>query len=177
MILVTGGARSGKSRFAESHVNGKVLYIATAVATDAEMRERIEIHKASRPKNWDTYEGFLDLSEIISSNGNNYDFILLECITTLITNLLFHFGGFDAEKINYTKVEAQIIAQIDEILKQSKSTKAEVLFITNEIGLGIVPADALSRNFRDIQGRANQKIASICDEVYMIMSGLPLRLK
>lgn len=181
MILVTGGARSGKSTFAENLAQkkgNKVFYIATAVPFDEEMAERIEIHRQRRSKDWVTYEGYLNLYTVIEENKNKYDCILLDCVTILITNLLFYFAnGKEPEQMNFEELEHKIMKQLELLLCACRQLKQECIFVTNEIGLGIVPQEKFGRKFRDIAGKANQLIAEYADKVYFVVSGIPMQIK
>ena len=181
MIVVTGGDRSGKSDFAEQLAieRGKiVLYIATAIPFDTEMEERIAKHQQRRPAHWDTLEQYTHLAEVIQKQSAVYDCILLDCVTILLTNLLFQFSDTeDVEKMDFVMLEEQLIQEIDSIGKSAKNCDSEVIFVTGEVGLGIVPADKLSRHFRDILGRANQCLAAYAEKVYFVISGIPMQIK
>lgn len=182
-ILVTGGARSGKSSLAEKlakELGGRVLYIATAVPFDEEMKDRVKKHKDSRPHEWDTYEGYKDLGRYITERGQEYDTILLDCITVMVTNIFLEFPDIDYENPSFRdfeRVEESIKKEIEELTSGIKNTEANVIMVTNELGSGIVPENLLTRVFRDIAGRVNQYIAANCDEVYLTVCGLPMKLK
>jgi len=182
-ILITGGARSGKSRYAEKlagECKGKVLYIATSIPFDDEMKSRIKIHKESRPAKWDTYEGYRDIGDVVLSIGDGYDVILIDCITVMVTNLLLDYPGIDYDNSCYddfAPAEKEIKNEMDKLMAAIRETKASVIMVTNELGSGIVPENVLSRVFRDIAGRTNQYIGSQCDEVFMTVCGLPIKLK
>lgn len=182
-ILITGGARSGKSSYAEKlawEYTGKVLYIATSIPFDEEMKSRIKMHKESRPSKWDTYEGYKGLGAVISAKGSGYNVILLDCITVMVTNLLLEYPGIDYENAVYedfAEAEKAIKSEVEELLAAIRKSEAAVIMVTNELGSGIVPENVLSRVFRDIAGRINQYIGSQCDEVFMTVCGLPLKLK
>ena len=182
-ILITGGARSGKSKYAEKlakDLNGNVLYIATAVPFDEEMTNRIKKHKESRPDTWDTYEGYNHLSKVIDKEGNNYKGILLDCITVMITNMVLNFGRVEYEDITFQEfeaVEADVFNEITLLLESIKNTQATVIMVTNELGSGVVPENMLARVFRDMAGRVNQFIAEKSDEVYLTVCGIPMKIK
>lgn len=164
VTFILGGARSGKSRYAEalaSKHKGSKTYIATAETIDAEMRARIVIHRSRRGAAWITREAPLDLVQALAEA--NTVFILIDCITVWIGNLMHH--GRD--------VPAEIAALCDAL----KRTKASVVIVSNEVGMSIVPENALARAFRDEQGFANQRIADIADEAIFIAAGLPVSLK
>lgn len=179
IVLVTGGSRSGKSKYAESLYNDKtdILYIATAIVTDDEMRERIQRHKHDRNQKWETYEGFKNLDKAVASFSGSG--IILDCITIMVTNLLFekefNYDNFNAEdmEIIREKVENEIKLLVD----SAREKNLDLVMVTNEVGYGIVPEYKLSRIYRDLAGFVNQYVASICDEVYLVACGLPIRLK
>ncbi|QXM05643.1 bifunctional adenosylcobinamide kinase/adenosylcobinamide-phosphate guanylyltransferase [Crassaminicella indica] len=182
ITLVTGGARSGKSNYAESLAKAEkknVAYLATAIPFDEGMKDRIKKHKESRPKIWTTYEGYNDLYKMIPKIKREHEVILLDCITIMVTNLMFE------EDVNWDKISHEVIDNIeekikDQIIKLIKAIREEdiwCIMVTNELGMGIVPENRISRIFRDIAGRINQLIAREADEVYFTVSGIPMRLK
>lgn len=183
IVLITGGARSGKSSFAEklaSDLSEKVAYIATAIPFDEGMEDRIKKHKDSRPSYWTTYEIYKDIYKYVEQISEKHDVILLDCVTILVTNLMFenHEINWDTvtrEKID--EIEMIIKEQINLFIKKLRHTKMKCILVTNEIGMGIVPENRLSRVFRDIAGRINQFIASNADEVYFTVSGIPMKIK
>ena len=181
MILVTGGDRSGKSVFAEElakKTNGNVLYIATAKAIDEEMKKRITKHKQRRPEHWHTLENYTNLAEQIKYTQNQYDCILLDCITLLLTNLIFEYSNTDdINNIDFEKLEYKLISELKEIAEVCSTAKSQVIIVTGEVGLGIVPMDKLSRYFRDIIGNVNQILAEKADEVYIVISGISMKIK
>lgn len=181
MILITGGARSGKSRLAEQFAaeqGDNVLYIATSIVTDEEMAQRIAIHQQTRPATWQTHEGFSQLGNVIRDRGAEHDAIMLECITTMITNLMFeNTGDIPAETMDFTALESKINHQVDALLDSCRLCPCPVYIVTNEVGFGIVPENLLARRFRDIAGRVNQRLAAFADEVYLVVSGIELKMK
>jgi adenosylcobinamide kinase / adenosylcobinamide-phosphate guanylyltransferase len=162
--LVLGGARSGKSRFAEALArgfDGPRTYIATAEPFDEEMRQRISRHRDQRAADgWTTIEAPLDPAAAIRGAGG---FILLDCVTVWLGNLMHH--------------ERDISSSIDALLLALAETQSQVALVSNEVGLSIVPENALARRFRDEQGIANQKLSAAVDAVFFIAAGLPLKLK
>lgn len=177
ITLVTGGARSGKSRFAESlYINREdVVYIATSKITDVEMRERVKLHQESRPKEWRTYEGNYDLHKSIGEEKN----YLLDCVTVLTSNIMFDISK-DVEYIDYNmqrEIENTIILEIEKLINEIRLKNYNLVLVTNEVGDSIVPEHHVSRVFRDIQGRVNQRIASLTDEVYLVCCGIPVKIK
>lgn len=181
MILITGGARSGKSRLAEQFAakhGNRILYIATSVVTDTEMAERILIHQQMRPAEWRTHEGYLDLGQVLREKGGNSDAVILECITTLVTNLIFDkIGDIPAEDMDFMAIETRIAAQIDDLIDACLDSPCPVYLVTNEVGFGIVPDNLLARRFRDIAGRVNQRLAAHAKEMYLVVSGVELKMK
>lgn len=179
VILITGGSRSGKSKFAEDFLKNEddVLYIATAIITDEEMEERIKIHKERRNSLWTTYEGYKHLSDALDGYDNKN--ILLDCVTVMITNLMFD------KKHNYddmSKAEIQIIQdmiekEFNDFILMVRNKDINLILVTNELGYGLVPEYKLGRIFRDIAGIINQLLASLSDDVYFVSCGLPLKLK
>jgi len=166
VTLVLGGARSGKSRHAEGLARrhkGRLVYVATAEITDDEMRDRIVLHRDQRGTRWTTIEAPVDLIGELRAADHANTFILVECITIWINNLMYHGRDVAAE-----------VARLCAVLPEMRG---RVVLVSNEVGLGIVPDNALARAFRDEAGRANQALAQAADEVLFIASGLPLTLK
>lgn len=166
ITFVLGGARSGKSAFAEDHVAScglDKIYIATADAWDDEMRERIALHRARRGPEWQTVDAPLNLVDALKANARNTANILIDCLTLWLTNLLM--------------AERDPDVATHELTEFLETRAGPVTLVSNEVGLGIVPENALARQFRDAQGRLNQRIAAIADDVYFIAAGLPLALK
>ncbi len=181
MILITGGARSGKSRLAEEFAakqGNNVLYIATSIVTDDEMAERIAIHQQTRPAQWRTHEGYINLDTVVREHHASCDAIMLECITTLITNLMFeNTGDIPAEQMDFAAIETRITDQIDALIQACLEATCPVYLVTNEVGFGIVPDNLLARRFRDIAGRVNQRLAASAREMYLVVSGIELKMK
>lgn len=190
MILITGGARSGKSTFAEklamqreaepASTNG-VLYIATAWSDDGEMQARILKHQQSRPKTWQTYETHQNSGNLIAEKSQLFSVIILECITTMLTNLIFdEIGDQSPENADFIALEETLNSQINQLLQGcilSESNDCQVIIVTNELGLGIVPDNIFARQFRDIAGRVNQRLAQNAQQVYFVVSGIEIMLK
>jgi len=179
ITLVTGGSRSGKSSFAESFFKNTddVLYIATAIVTDVEMEDRIKKHIDSRNSKWTTFEGFFDLDKAIEKYEMKN--ILLDCVTIMTTNLMFK-EKIDFDNISMEDVDGllnDIKIQFEKLILKVKESNKNLIMVTNEVGLGLVPENKLSRVFRDIAGYVNQFLASQSDEVYLVCCGLPLKLK
>lgn len=167
IVFVTGGARSGKSTYAEGRAarSGEpVTYLATAVAFDAEMRDRIGRHRAERPAHWVTVEEPLNVPAAVQHAETPV--LLLDCLSVWVNNLMFH---------DWT--DAQILAATDDLVSAARNHAGTVILVTNEVGLGIVPDNALSRRYRDVLGWVNQRCAQASHEAYLLVSGLPLTLK
>ena len=170
LILVTGGTRSGKSSFAQNlaeEAPGRKAFIATAEPLDREMKERIACHREERPAEWDTVEEPLHLAETVKKCGEAYDVLLIDCLTLWISNLL----------VNKSMMEKAILKKIGDLLTSCRTVSARVIMVTNELGMGIVPSNRLSRIYRDLVGKANQQVAAEADEVYFLVSGMPMKLK
>jgi adenosylcobinamide kinase/adenosylcobinamide-phosphate guanylyltransferase len=166
LTLVLGGARSGKSRYAEELVTATAppwIYIATAQAFDEEMTDRIAQHKSRRAEGWNTIEAPLKLPSTVAANGNSGQPMLIDCLTLWLSNVML--DGSDVE------------AACDELSEALAAANGPIVVVSNEVGLGIVPDNALARRFRDAQGRLNQMIAARADRVVLMAAGLPLTLK
>lgn len=181
MILVTGGARSGKSSFAENQLDNccdNVLYIATSVVSDDEMAARVARHKADRPQHWRTWEGFKNLADAIRSERKEGEGVMLECITTLIASLLYDAsGGAAPETLDYALLEKGINHEIDQIIAACKACESPIYIVTNELGMSITPENKLARHFVDIAGRINQKLARQAEQVWLVVSGIGVQIK
>lgn len=182
LILVTGGARSGKSTFAEEKIKGlgdKILYIATAIGFDDEMKERIRRHRLQRPKSWQTLEAFKDFDQVLPSRIKECDAVLLDCVTVMVSNIMLQ-RAMDWENItidDIREVEAEVAKEIEKLLSIVDSSDIPFIMVTNELGMGVVPASVLGRAMRDIGGRANQRLAQAAQEVYLCVSGIPVKIK
>ena len=169
IILITGGCRSGKSTFGISLAErdyARKVFLATAEALDAEMQERIKKHKGKRGSGWQTVEEPIEIAKVFKEHSQEADVILLDCITLWISNLMMK--NWDTRKI---------FSYVDAMLKSTKSISPEVILITNEVGWGIVPANKLARDFRDIAGTVNQRIAGAAESVVLLVSGIPVCIK
>ena len=166
LIYVTGGARSGKSRFAEelaSRAGERVTYLATAQAFDAEMTERIGRHRQDRPADWHTLEEPLELAAVLAGLEGA---VLLDCLSLWVSNLMLH-GDPD-----------ELILQAADALIEAQAVRhSPLIAVSNEVGFGIVPDNALARRYRDTLGWVNQRFAAASDEAWLLVSGLPVQLK
>ena len=173
MILILGGARSGKSALAErlASQRERVLFVATAEALDADMERRIAAHRSQRPSAWRTLEEPLDLASAIPTALESYEICLLDCLTLWVSNLLLKME-------DNPNMERDILAEVERLLEVYERSSATWLVVSNEVGLGIVPPTPLGRQYRDALGRVNQAIAARADKVYfMVKSGLALDVK
>lgn len=169
LVLVTGGVRSGKSSYAQRIADSsglKVFFIATAEELDGDMKKRIRAHKGSRPDGWVTIEEPLKLNGALKSLPSGKKAVIVDCLTLLISNLL--------EK---GKSDDQIISEIKASLKAARAKAELTVIVTNEVGSGIVPLNALSRRFRDLQGKINQIAAKEADRACLLVSGIPVNIK
>ena len=174
--LIIGGARSGKSTFAQEMAlksGAPVLFVATAEAGDEDMKKRIEVHRKSRPAKWATLEATTHIGRQISENISKAQIVIIDCITLLVNNIFMHYN----DATNAELAEKGVLAEIEELIDCIDRTDAHFIIVTNEIGLGVVPADRVSRLYRDILGRANQRLAQYADEVYVLTAGIPTAIK
>jgi adenosylcobinamide kinase/adenosylcobinamide-phosphate guanylyltransferase len=169
LILVTGGARSGKSACAEGLVAASpaapVTYVATAEALDAEMAERIRRHRARRPAHWQTVEAPRDADRRLADLVRQAGWVVLDCLTIFLANLLPE------------QEDEAILARVEALAAAAVAGRGHAVVVTNEVGSGIVPADPTTRRFRDLAGLANQAVARRASEVYLTVAGLVQRLK
>ena len=177
IILVTGGARSGKSTFAEklaTKLTDKTkAYIATAQIFDDEMAQRIRIHQNRRGEDWKTFEAPFNAEAAITEAGNSYDVILFDCLTIYLSNFICAFESLD----DLDKINCDLINNVNKLIDSAKNIKGTIIFVTNEVGDGIVPENKLARVYRDCAGIANQMIAQESDEVYLVVAGIPVNIK
>jgi adenosylcobinamide kinase/adenosylcobinamide-phosphate guanylyltransferase len=176
IILVTGGARSGKSLFAENYakkVGTKVAYIATAQVFDEEMRYRIELHKKRRPNEWCTFESPFDAEEAMKKAAACADTILFDCLTIYTSNMLLQYS----EQYDHPGRYEKIMKKTDLLLESAASSSSTVIFVTNEVGQGIVPENELAREYRDLAGLVNQKVANQANEIYLSVCGIAVDIR
>lgn len=172
LIFILGGARSGKSAFAErlAAQGGRVLYVATAEALDDGMRRRIAAHRSQRPAHWDTLEEPLDLPDVLPAALDGYDTCLLDCVTLWTSNLLLKLEDDPA-------AERRILDAARSLVDAYEQSTATWIVVSNEVGLGVVPSSALGSAYRDALGRVNQVLAARADRVYLLVAGLAMELK
>ena len=170
LILITGGCRSGKSRYAielaKKLHKTTTVYIATAAFKDAEMEERIKNHQKSRPAEWQTVEEGKNIDTVLMNLKGLSEVVLIDCLTMLTSNLLIEL-----------KEPVKIIHRIESMLNVINDSELTVIMVTNEVGAGIVPDGKLGRDFRDVAGIVNQLAAQAADEVYMMVVGIPVKIK
>jgi len=169
LTIITGGARSGKSALAEKLALGHgepLLYLATAHAGDAEMAERIRRHQLRRGPAWQTIEEPFEILAALQGHDGWFSATLMDCVTLWLTNLLL-----DEER------SASALDRVRELAAAARGLRTPLVLVTNEVGMGIVPDNGLARKFRDLAGEANEILAAAADEVYVMFSGLPLKLK
>ena len=165
--LVLGGARSGKTAFAERlalRSGTRPAYLATATVLDGEMRDRVSSHKSSRGTKFETIEEPLALSEAIIRAGSNHDVVLVDCLTLWLTNLLMANEDISTA-----------VSELCATLVEFRETK--IVLVSNEVGMGIVPDNAMARTFRDLAGSTHQRVAEVCEDVYFVAAGLALTMK
>jgi adenosylcobinamide kinase/adenosylcobinamide-phosphate guanylyltransferase len=173
-ILILGGMRSGKSRLAERLAGERapVTYVATALVdgSDPELEARIERHRAGRPADWTTVEVSRDLEAVLPALTAEEGAVVIDCVTLWISNLLLGLGG------KPPLADAEVLDALARAARAGRG-RARVVWVSNEVGSGVVPANALARRFADLQGVANQRLAAECDAVHLCVAGLTIRLK
>ena len=193
LIFVTGGAKSGKSKFAEEMLlklnNGKQknIYLATSLVFDEEMKEKVRLHKKRRKDEWFTVEAYKnfenELSNFFENNDKIKNNILVDCLTNMITNIIFEERDIDWDNFDKNlyvqiveKLNKNVENSVNELLKVSQNFE-NVIIVSNELGMGLVPSYPLGRYFREIAGKMNQIVAEKADEVYFVVSGIPIKIK
>jgi len=176
IVLITGGARSGKSSFAEKlamQAGDRGAYVATAERWDAEMADRIELHQKRRPAQWHTYEAPRQAETVIETAASQAELILFDCLTVYSSNCLLSLS----EDASPQQRRDSVLEAVEKLIVAAQRFTGTILFVTNEVGDGIVPDNALAREFRDVAGLVNQKMAQAADEVYWVVCGLPVEIK
>lgn len=185
-ILVTGGARSGKSHFAEllaAYPQKPVIYVATAQVYDEEMAVRVKKHQEQRPSHWGLVEEPLDLPEVLEKNRHTDGVILVDCVTLWLTNMLLanYPDESTLSKEEFSRaieeLEHSILERVQQAGRLAQEITPQVIMVTNEVGAGIVPDNPLSRIYRDMAGRANQVLGRIATQVYNVVAGYPTEIK
>ena len=188
LTLILGGARSGKSSFAEKRAieigGDSVLYVATSETKDEEMVERVEKHRSERPSAWGTVEAPRNVAQALRRERDGEQVILLDCMTFLVANHLMDaaapeddpFDDPSADPFD-VQIEAGVVAEVEALVEYVQGTDVELLVVSNEVGLGVVPPYELGRAYRDVLGRANQILARHADEVQLLVAGIPMKIK
>ena len=175
LTLILGGARSGKSAYAQTIAAERgdtVLYVATAEAGDGEMATRIAAHRAERPAHWQTLEASRDVGAAIRSQANHH-IVLLDCLTLLANNVIVPLP----EPVTEADATKALQNEVDDLLRAYHDSTAQWIIVSNEVGLGVVPPYSLGRVYRDALGRANQQLAAQADDVILMVAGLPMKIK
>ena len=178
--LITGGARSGKSRFAEllaAHAKRPVIYIATTQIWDEEMALRVKKHQQQRPSTWRLIEEPRNIRDTLIQLKDEDGVILLDCVTLWLTNLLLAGNLQNDNDLFNNELEPQILDMVKDVAQLAREIKPQVIFVSNEVGQGIVPEYPLARAYRDLAGRSNQILAHSADQVYMVVAGFPMEIK
>lgn len=176
LIFLLGGARSGKSHYAETWArrqSQRVLFVATAEPTDADMRQRVADHRHSRPTDWHTLEAPRDTARDIAACPFAHDTLLLDCLTLLTSNILLTLP----ESATQREANAAALAEVERLLEVYAASEATWLVVSNEVGMGVVPPTRLGLLYRDMLGRVNQRVAQAADEALLLVAGIPWRLK
>ncbi|WP_027363753.1 bifunctional adenosylcobinamide kinase/adenosylcobinamide-phosphate guanylyltransferase [Desulfotruncus alcoholivorax] len=176
IVLVIGGARSGKSDVAEryaSSLSNQVIYLATAGVQDEEMARRVKLHRERRPENWPTIEEKRHLGNVLAKLPAG-SIVLVDCLTIWITNWLL---DETAEDLSDEEKEARILQETSNFIKAAQDNRLRLIMVSNEVGYGLVPGNALGRLFRDIAGKVNQYVAAMADKVFWVVAGIPVEIK
>ena len=179
-ILIIGGARSGKSRYAQElalQSPQPVLFVATAEAGDEEMRQRVKEHQEARPSAWSTLEVTTHVGSQIHKRIAKAQTVVVDCITLLVNNIFSQHTDQFGEPIDIPLIEKEVVAEVGELVDCINQANASFIIVTNEVGLGLVPDKRMGRLYRDLLGRANQILAQHVDEIYLMIAGLPLRIE
>ena len=183
LVLILGGARSGKSAYAErlaaewAGEEDQVLYVATAEALDEEMAQRIARHRAARPASWRTLEEPYDLGPVIAAASVAASVVLVDCVTLWISNLLLGPERDETRALDADAAEEAALYAVDRLLAAHRAGTARTILVSNEVGMGLVPPYPIGRRYRDLLGRVNMWLAAAADEVILMVAGLPLRIK
>ena len=173
IILLLGGARSGKSHYAQQlavQLGDKVLFVATGEALDEEMQARIAEHRKNRPKNWRTLEIQTGIGKGIEKGIGDAEVVLIDCLTLLVSNLL-------RDEPDYPEAGKRVTSEINELIAAMDRLNASFVIVSNEVGMGLVPETRLGRIYRDLLGKSNQLLASHATEVYLMVACLPVQVK
>ena len=172
-VFILGGARSGKSRFAQELAGGlgsKVLFVATGEALDEEMKARIDQHKEARPQSWQTLEAPTNIGRQLEKQIGDAEVVIIDCLTLLVSNLL-------GAEPDHVEAEEQLTQEITELIACMDKLDASFIIVSNEVGMGLVPETKLGRIYRDLLGKANQLMAQHAQEVYFMAADIPMKIK
>jgi adenosylcobinamide kinase/adenosylcobinamide-phosphate guanylyltransferase len=173
IILLLGGARSGKSHHAQQlakKLGGKVLFVATGEPLDEEMQARIAEHKKARPKNWRTLEMPTGVGKQLAKQIGDAEVVIIDCLTLLVSNLL-------RDEPDYSEAEKRVTSEINQLIAGMDKLDTSFIIVSNEVGMGLVPETRLGRIYRDLLGKANQLIAQHANKVYLMVAGMPIEVK
>ncbi len=176
VTLILGGARSGKSAYAQRLAveSGRpVLYVATATTGDAEMAERITRHRAARPSHWRTLEAPMHIGQALEAAVAGGEVVLMDCLTLLVSNLLMDEG----DGVTEDRLEARVVDELEAVLEVCAARGVSLIVVSNEVGMGLVPPYPMGRVYRDALGRVHQWLAARADQVILMVAGIPLNLK
>ncbi|HEY93094.1 MAG TPA: bifunctional adenosylcobinamide kinase/adenosylcobinamide-phosphate guanylyltransferase [Dehalococcoidia bacterium] len=179
-ILLIGGTRSGKSSFAQElalKLDKPVLFVATAEASDEEMRHRIEEHQKVRPSTWSTLEVTTHIGSQIEQEIGGAQVVIIDCITLLVNNVFGKYSHQAGEQVDASLIEEKLTSEISELVECIDHTHASFIIVTNEVGMGLVPTNRVGRLYRDLLGKANQRLAERADEIYLMVAGLLVPVK
>jgi adenosylcobinamide kinase/adenosylcobinamide-phosphate guanylyltransferase len=174
MTFILGGARSGKSRFAQefaAKLRKRVLFVATCEPLDEEMNARIKAHQRSRPRNWKTLEAPTDVAKTMKGKIGDAEVVIIDCMTLLVSNLM------EIEEPDAKTLEKKVTDELENLVAFVRTSKAHFIIVSNEVGQGLVPPYPAGRVYRDALGMVNQMLARHADEVYFMVAGIPILLK
>ncbi|MDP2744554.1 MAG: bifunctional adenosylcobinamide kinase/adenosylcobinamide-phosphate guanylyltransferase [Dehalococcoidia bacterium] len=178
-VLILGGLRSGKSRFAvelAARRGRRVLFVATATAGDAEMKRRIELHRKARPPGWRTLEVPREVGQSILRGLGDAEVVVVDCLTLLVSNVM-QGGGQAAIRAGQEALGKAVLEEMEWLVKCMEESPADFIVVSNEVGAGIVPVNRLARVYSELLGQANQIVAAKADEVYLMVAGIPVPIK
>ena len=182
ITLILGGARSGKSSFAQRMAlqrgGDEVIFLATALDGDEEMAARIKEHRQNRPMQWQTIEEPMQVSKILSALPPG-QVVVLDCLSLLVSNILLRGGEAGTADLDYVAAgnEKEVMSEIKKMIALSRGNELDFIIVSNEVGQSLVPTYRLGRLFRDVVGRVNQLVAGVADQVYLLYAGLPVEIK
>jgi len=182
ITFITGGGRSGKSLFAEDRAKRykNKCYVATAIAFDDEMKYRVKKHLEQRGSDWVTIEQYEGIAKALHVKAKDAQVVLVDCLTNLVSNMMIMNRDVDWETLSdeaVYEIEQEILEEVNALVLFGHEFAGEMIIVSNEVGMGLIPEYPLGRRFRDIAGRMNQHVARASDEAYLVVAGLPMKLK